>query len=173
MDRRIPGSAHLGQCPSATRPVVLGESRLPRVWTVSLNGFLGSPVESPVVTTYRRLGEITRPANPGHPRLLGTIPSRHGTPIHPTTVSGRARGPRNTKPLAAPCRPGPPTGCLLSQALRPGGAPGVPPFARLKFFLRKTVDIASPACLLAFQSIVMRLAESISWHSVVAFGCGR
>ena len=49
------------QCPSATRPVVLGQSRLPRVRTVSLNGFLGSPVESPVATTYRRLGEITRP----------------------------------------------------------------------------------------------------------------
>jgi prepilin-type processing-associated H-X9-DG protein len=58
------GEVSIWQCPSATRPVVLGQSRLPRlprVRTVSLNGFLGSPVESPVVTTYRRLGEITRP----------------------------------------------------------------------------------------------------------------
>ncbi|MCZ7639556.1 MAG: hypothetical protein M5U12_28040 [Verrucomicrobia bacterium] len=33
----------------------------PRVRTVSLNCFLGSPVGSPVVRTYRRLGEVLRP----------------------------------------------------------------------------------------------------------------
>ena len=55
------GEVSIWRCPSATRPVGLGESRLTRVRTVSLNGFLGTPVESPVATTYRRLGEITRP----------------------------------------------------------------------------------------------------------------
>ena len=55
------GEVRIWQCPSARGPVVLGESRLPRVRTLSLNCFLGSPVESPAATTYRRLGEITRP----------------------------------------------------------------------------------------------------------------
>ena len=30
--------------------------------TLSLNGFLGSPVDSPAARTYRRLGELSRPA---------------------------------------------------------------------------------------------------------------
>lgn len=49
------------RCPAAMGPVAVGASRLPRVRTVSLNCFLGSPVESPVARTYRRLGEIVRP----------------------------------------------------------------------------------------------------------------
>jgi prepilin-type N-terminal cleavage/methylation domain-containing protein/prepilin-type processing-associated H-X9-DG protein len=55
------GEASLWQCPAARGLVAVGASRLPRVRTVSLNCFLGSPVESPVATTYRKLGEIIRP----------------------------------------------------------------------------------------------------------------
>jgi len=55
------GEVSVWQCPAARGPVTVGHSRLPRVRTLSLNCFLGSPVESPAATTYRRLGEITRP----------------------------------------------------------------------------------------------------------------
>jgi prepilin-type N-terminal cleavage/methylation domain-containing protein len=51
----------LWQCPAA-RPVTVGGITQPRVRTLSLNGFLGSPVDSPAARTYRRLGEIARPA---------------------------------------------------------------------------------------------------------------
>lgn len=49
------------QCPAA-RPVTVAGITQPRVRTVSLNCFLGSPVDSPAARTYRRLGEIGRPA---------------------------------------------------------------------------------------------------------------
>ena len=49
------------QCPSAARPVNVGGFSQPRVRTLSLNCFLGTPVESPVAMTYQRLGAITRP----------------------------------------------------------------------------------------------------------------
>jgi len=55
------GEVGVWRCP-AVRPVTLGTVTQPRVRTVSLNCFLGSPVESPVARTYRRLGEITQPA---------------------------------------------------------------------------------------------------------------
>lgn len=47
------------QCPAA-RPVTVAGVTQPRVRTVSLNCFLGSPVESPAARTYQRLGEIAR-----------------------------------------------------------------------------------------------------------------
>lgn len=50
----------LWKCPTA-HPVTFGSFAQPRVRTVSLNCFLGSPVDSPVATTYRRLGDLTRP----------------------------------------------------------------------------------------------------------------
>lgn len=49
------------QCPEASQPVRVGNVRQPRVRTLSLNCFLGSPVRSPVATTYRRMGEIVHP----------------------------------------------------------------------------------------------------------------
>lgn len=51
----------LWQCPAA-RPVTVAGITQPRVRTLSLNCFLGSPVDSPAARTYRRLGEIARPA---------------------------------------------------------------------------------------------------------------
>jgi prepilin-type N-terminal cleavage/methylation domain-containing protein/prepilin-type processing-associated H-X9-DG protein len=50
------------QCPEAREPIPLGPIPLPRVRTVSLNCFVGSPVVSPAATTYRKLSEMTRPA---------------------------------------------------------------------------------------------------------------
>lgn len=50
----------LWKCPAA-RPVTLGGFSQPRVRTVSLNCFLGSPVDSPKATTYRRLSDLARP----------------------------------------------------------------------------------------------------------------
>jgi len=56
------GAVKVWQCPASTRPVtVAGVSQL-RVRTVSLNCFMGSPVKSPVATSYRRQGEVTRPS---------------------------------------------------------------------------------------------------------------
>jgi prepilin-type N-terminal cleavage/methylation domain-containing protein/prepilin-type processing-associated H-X9-DG protein len=49
------------QCPAA-RPVTVAGITQPRVRTLSLNCFLGSPVDSPAARTYRRLGEIARPS---------------------------------------------------------------------------------------------------------------
>ncbi|MCP5516953.1 MAG: DUF1559 domain-containing protein [Verrucomicrobiales bacterium] len=49
------------QCPSARRPVKVSGVSQPRVRTVSLNCFLGSPVESPAARTYRRLSDIRKP----------------------------------------------------------------------------------------------------------------
>jgi prepilin-type processing-associated H-X9-DG protein len=40
----------------------VGAIAQPRVRTLSLNGFLGSPVDSPAARTYRRLGEVGRPS---------------------------------------------------------------------------------------------------------------
>ena len=51
----------LWHCPSA-KPVTLGGVTQPRLRTVSLNGFMGSPVKGSVATTYLRLGEIIQPA---------------------------------------------------------------------------------------------------------------
>jgi len=49
------------QCPAARAVTVAGITQ-PRVRTVSLNCFVGSPVDSPAARTYRRLGEVGRPA---------------------------------------------------------------------------------------------------------------
>lgn len=51
----------LWMCPSA-KPVRVGSITQPRVRTVSLNCFMGSPVESPVATTYRKMGQIIQPS---------------------------------------------------------------------------------------------------------------
>jgi prepilin-type processing-associated H-X9-DG protein len=45
------------KCPSA-RDVALGPSRMPRVRTISLNGFVGSPVRSAAAETYRRMSDL-------------------------------------------------------------------------------------------------------------------
>ncbi len=50
----------LWKCPTA-RSVTLGSVTQPRVRTISLNAFLGSPVESPAATTYGRLSDLTLP----------------------------------------------------------------------------------------------------------------
>ena len=55
------GAVALWRCPSVRAVSVVGITQ-PRVRTLSLNCFLGSPVESPAVMTYRRLGDINRPA---------------------------------------------------------------------------------------------------------------
>ncbi len=55
------GEARVWQCPAA-RPVTVAGITQPRVRTVSLNCFMGSPVDSPAARTYRRLGEVGRPA---------------------------------------------------------------------------------------------------------------
>jgi prepilin-type N-terminal cleavage/methylation domain-containing protein/prepilin-type processing-associated H-X9-DG protein len=49
------------QCPAAGLVTVAGVTQ-PRVRTVSLNCFIGSPVTSPAATTYLRLAQITRPS---------------------------------------------------------------------------------------------------------------
>lgn len=55
------GDPKLWQCPSA-EPVTVGNVTQPRVRTVSLNCFMGSPVKSPAATSYLRMGEITQPS---------------------------------------------------------------------------------------------------------------
>ena len=50
------------QCPSANRAVKVAAVAQPRVRTVSLNCFLGSPVESPSARTFLCLAEITQPS---------------------------------------------------------------------------------------------------------------
>ena len=55
------GEVKIWQCPAA-RPVTVAGITQPRVRTVSLNCFVGSPVDSPAARTYRRLGEVGRPA---------------------------------------------------------------------------------------------------------------
>jgi prepilin-type processing-associated H-X9-DG protein len=49
------------RCPSA-EPVTVAGITQPRVRTVSLNCFLGSPVKSPAARTYLRLGDVTQPS---------------------------------------------------------------------------------------------------------------
>lgn len=49
------------QCPAAGLVTVAGVTQ-PRVRTVSLNCFMGSPVSSPAATTYLRLAQVTRPS---------------------------------------------------------------------------------------------------------------
>ena len=49
------------QCPSA-EPVTLGSFTQERVRTVSLNGFMGSPIRSPAATSYRKMGDIVQPS---------------------------------------------------------------------------------------------------------------
>lgn len=56
----LDGGPALWRCP-ATRPVTVGQVTQDRVRTVSLNGFLGSPVRSPAASTYQRLGDLTQP----------------------------------------------------------------------------------------------------------------
>ncbi|MCX7867975.1 MAG: DUF1559 domain-containing protein [Limisphaera sp.] len=56
------GEVSIWQCPASRDPVPLGPVPLPRVRTVSLNCFVGSPVVSPAATTYRKLSEMVRPA---------------------------------------------------------------------------------------------------------------
>src|SRR5437667_7958455 len=48
-------------CPASINPTVMG-TRLPRVRTVSLNGFMGSPMIVPGVKCYRRLAGVTQPS---------------------------------------------------------------------------------------------------------------
>jgi hypothetical protein len=55
------GEVSLWRCPAARSVTVAGLTQ-PRVRTVSLNCFLGSPVQSPAAATYRRLGELPRPS---------------------------------------------------------------------------------------------------------------
>lgn len=47
-------------CPSA-KPVAVAGIQQPRVRTLSLNCFMGSPIESPAATTYRKMGDIHSP----------------------------------------------------------------------------------------------------------------
>jgi prepilin-type processing-associated H-X9-DG protein/prepilin-type N-terminal cleavage/methylation domain-containing protein len=49
------------QCPSA-EPVTVARVTQDRVRTLSLNCFLGSPVQSPAAKTYRRMGDVTQPS---------------------------------------------------------------------------------------------------------------
>ena len=53
--------AKLWRCP-ASREVAEGGRRLPRARALSLNAFMGSPVEVPHATVYRKLSHITRPS---------------------------------------------------------------------------------------------------------------
>lgn len=55
------GEVAIWQCPEARDPVPLGPVPLPRVRTVSLNCFVGSPIVSPAATTYRKISEMTLP----------------------------------------------------------------------------------------------------------------
>lgn len=54
-------AAKVWQCPSA-EPVTIGNVTQPRVRTVSLNCFMGSPVKSPAATIYLKLADIARPS---------------------------------------------------------------------------------------------------------------
>ncbi len=51
----------LWRCPASRDPNVAG-MRMPRVRTISLNCFMGSPVVVPHAKTYRRVNDITRPS---------------------------------------------------------------------------------------------------------------
>ena len=52
----------LWRCPAARDPTV-GSGKLPRVRTLSLNCFMGSPIEVPHAKTYLRVSDITRPGS--------------------------------------------------------------------------------------------------------------
>jgi prepilin-type N-terminal cleavage/methylation domain-containing protein/prepilin-type processing-associated H-X9-DG protein len=54
-------SAEMWRCPVRRNPVV-GETAMPRVRTVSMNGFLGAPVCPTGMESYHRLSDIVRPA---------------------------------------------------------------------------------------------------------------
>lgn len=56
------GDVKLWRCPGSTRNPTVAGITLPRVRTVSLNGFMGGPLEVPQATTYRKLSDITRPS---------------------------------------------------------------------------------------------------------------
>ena len=51
----------LWRCPAQEDPVLFNQV-IPRVRTLSLNCFMGSPVTSPRATNYRRLADITNPS---------------------------------------------------------------------------------------------------------------
>jgi len=55
------GDPKVWQCPAAD-PVTVRDVTQPRVRTLSLNCFMGSPVKSPAATTYLKLAEITQPS---------------------------------------------------------------------------------------------------------------
>ena len=56
------GGADVWRCPAQKKsPTVMGKT-FPRVRTVSLNCFMGSPVKSSAARTYLRLSEIVRPS---------------------------------------------------------------------------------------------------------------
>jgi len=55
------GDSKVWRCPASRNPTVVGVT-VPRVRTVSLNGFIGSPTNVPGVKCYRRLAEISQPA---------------------------------------------------------------------------------------------------------------
>lgn len=58
--RYLGGETSVWRCPSARAVTVAGITQ-PRVRTVSLNCFVGSPVESPAALVYRRLSDMVRP----------------------------------------------------------------------------------------------------------------
>jgi prepilin-type N-terminal cleavage/methylation domain-containing protein/prepilin-type processing-associated H-X9-DG protein len=58
----LAGEVKLWRCPASTRNPTVGSITLPRVRTVSLNCFMGGPLNVPQATTYRKLSEITRPS---------------------------------------------------------------------------------------------------------------
>ncbi len=55
------GGPELWRCPAPRDPTVIG-IRQGRVRTLSLNAFMGSPVEVAHATTYQRVGDIVRPS---------------------------------------------------------------------------------------------------------------
>lgn len=56
--RYLGGRVELWRCPAA-RPVTVAGVTQPRVRTVSLNGFMGSPGQQPPATTYQKLSGLT------------------------------------------------------------------------------------------------------------------
>lgn len=58
---RYLGDPKLWQCPASTMPIMVAGVSQPRVRTLSLNCFMGSPIKSPAATTYTRLADIVQP----------------------------------------------------------------------------------------------------------------
>ncbi len=58
---RYLGDSKVWQCPASSQPVAVAGVTQPRVRTLSLNCFMGSPIKSPAATTYERMVEIVQP----------------------------------------------------------------------------------------------------------------